>query len=90
VQKRWLIEDQLEKENELRAQALELQKETARVQNEYLKTKTEMMKSGKGLMNITIDGSNLEADLRSMTNTLLAYVQMTANQEGLESLLGLT
>jgi TP901 family phage tail tape measure protein len=89
VQKRWMIEDQLERENELRAQALELQKETARVQNEYLRVKTEMMKSGKGLMNITIDGINLEADLRSMTNTLLAYVQMQANQEGLESLLGL-
>jgi hypothetical protein len=87
IQKKWLITEQLEKENALRQAAFELQKETSRIQNEYLKAKTERFKSGKGLFDVTIDGINLEADLRSMTNTILKYIQMTADQEGLESLI---
>lgn len=84
---RWAIEEQLEKENELRERALKIQEELARAQKEYMEAKAEMLERGDALITVQADG--LEPHLRSIWMEIVRLVQIEATAEGAEFLLGI-
>ncbi len=79
--------DQLEKENEYRERALELQEELTRKQMEYLEAKTDALESGEAL--ITIDSSGLEPALEMIMWEIIRKVQVRANESAADFLLGI-
>lgn len=81
-----LIQDQLEKENELRREAFTLQKQLTEAQIEHLRAQTEAMLKGEAL--IKIDGANLQPHLEAFMWEILRTIQTRVNRDGLAMLLG--
>lgn len=85
-QKLSLIEDQLEKENSFRSDALELQKDLTAATIENLRAKSQAMQSGNAL--IQIDGAGLQPHLEAFMWEILKTIQVRVNADGLEMLVG--
>lgn len=81
-----LIQDQLDKENELRREAFTLQKQLTEAQVEHLRAQTEAMLKGEAL--IKIDGANLQPHLEAFMWEILRTIQTRVNRDGLAMLLG--
>jgi hypothetical protein len=77
-----LLEAESRRRDELLASQLELQA----AETEYLKRKTEALKSGKGL--ITIQASGVYPELELVLKRIVELAQVQGNAEGLEYLLG--
>ncbi|MFW6344809.1 MAG: hypothetical protein ACOC0M_00535, partial [Halomonas sp.] len=77
----------VENEERRRDEAMETQKKLAEAQIEQLRARTEALRSGEGLINISSDG--LEPALETIMWQIIEKVQLRANAEGAEFLLGL-
>ena len=83
---RRLIEEQLQKENDRRDQAFKLQKELTEAEINLIKEKTRRLAKGDAL--IKIDGDGLQPQLEAFMWEVLNAIQVRANAEGSEFLLG--
>lgn len=81
-----VIEDQINKENELRREQFTLQKELTQAQIAQMKAQTQAMLKGDGI--IKIDGAGLKPHLEAFMWEILRAVQVRVNQDGLKMLLG--
>lgn len=81
------LEAEIRKESERRDEALALQKELTREQIKQMRAKTEALRNGDGL--ITIDSNGLEPALEMIMWQIIEKVQLRANAEGAEFLLGI-
>lgn len=83
---RRLIEEQIEKENELRREAFELQKRLTEAQIDQMRAQTDALIRGDGL--IKIDGAGLKPHLEAFMWEILRAIQVKVNRDGLNMLLG--
>ena len=83
---KWDIEDQIDKESKMREDAHESQMELNESQKAYMNAKTDAIESGEGLINITADG--LEPEIEAFMWKILEKIQIRANEESSEFLLG--
>lgn len=83
---RRLIEEQIDKENEHRDRAFELQKEMTEAQIAQMKAQTDALLKGDGL--IKIDGAGLKPHLEAFMWEILSEIQVKVNKDGLKMLLG--
>lgn len=81
------IEDQIEKENERRQEALDLQKKLAEAEIDRIKAQTESLNRGDSL--IQIDGKGLQPELEAFMWKILGAIRTRANAEFSDYLLGL-
>lgn len=81
-----IIESQLEKENQLRREAFELQKELTQAQIRSVNAQTAQIEKGDAL--IKIDGAGLQPHLEGFMWEILRTVQVRANRDGRAMLLG--
>lgn len=82
------ITRQIEEENRRRDEAFQLQKDLTSAQIEQIREKTRALSRGDAL--IKIDGAGLEPHLEAFMFEILNAVQVRANAEGQEFLLGLS
>lgn len=82
-----LIEDQLERENKLREQAAEQQKELTNATIEEIQARTDALRDGGGIIKIEADG--LEPELEAFMFKILERVQLRAVEQNAAFLLGL-
>ncbi|WP_319525684.1 phage tail tape measure protein [uncultured Desulfosarcina sp.] len=85
MSEKWFLQDVLKEQMALEREAVETQKELTHAQAEYLKARTERMKSGEAL--ITVDGAGLQPHLEMIMWELFAAIQIRAKEEGLDQLL---
>ena len=83
---KWFMKDILEEQLKMEQQALDMQKELNEAQIAYMNAKTEAMESGEGL--IKIDSTGLEPALELVMWQILEKVQVRANEESADFLLG--
>lgn len=83
---KWKIEDQIDKENELRKKTFELQEKLTESQIEYNNAKTERMKDGESM--VTVQAEGITPALEMVFHEILKMCQLSANAEGLDLLLG--
>ena len=76
----------IEEENQRRDQLLALETELTKAQVDYLKARTDAIEGGNGL--IQIQGDNLEPELQLVLERIIQLTQITANNQGLEFLIG--
>jgi hypothetical protein len=81
------IWEQIEKENEARYKAIELQEQLVTAQIEYMRARTEAMTKNDAM--VTIDGAGLQPHLEAFMWEVLAAIQVKVNEEGLEMLVGI-
>jgi len=81
------ILEQLEKENEYRAEALRLQSDLTEAQIAYFESRNRAIQKGQPLINIT--AGNLEPALELIFINILELCQIRAAEEGIETLIGL-
>jgi tape measure domain-containing protein len=86
LEKLELIEAQLERENEYRDRALELQEDLTQATIENLRAKTYAMTSGQAL--VKIDGAGLQPHLEAFMWEILKTIQVRVNNDGLDMLVG--
>lgn len=86
LQKRWFIEDAIERELDLREKAIEKQNEMLDAQIEYMEAQTQRLKDGNAL--IEIDGSGLQPHLEAFMWEILRAIQVRVNADGLDLLVG--
>ena len=84
---KWDIESQIRKESKMREEAHDAQMRLNKSQKEYMDAKTDAMESGEGLINITADG--LEPEIEAFMFKILEKIQIRANEESAEFLLGM-
>lgn len=84
---KWYMQDILEDQMDMEQQALDIQKELTAAQIEYMNAKTESMENGDG--QIKIDGTGLSPALELVMWEILELVQVKANGENADFLLGL-
>lgn len=82
-----IITDQIEKENLRRDEALKMQKELTSAQVDLLRTRADAISKGNAL--IKVEGAGLQPHLEAIWFEILKAVQVRANQEGENFLLGL-
>lgn len=87
TQARWQIQEQLERENELRSRQVQLQEEMIQAIIREKDTRRETLKRGDAM--ITIDTTGLEPDLERVLFAIIQRAQIQANEEGVEALLGI-
>jgi len=87
LSKRFLIEDQIKRENELRDRAFEKQDRLANQQIKLNQLRIESIRNGRGEITVTADG--LEPELEAFMIQILKRVQVYATQQEREFLLGL-
>lgn len=80
------IEEQIDKENERRDQAFELQRELTDATIENMRARTDALNRGDGL--IQIDGAGLQPHLEAFMWEILRAIQVRVNQDGLDLLVG--
>ncbi len=80
------LERYIEREMNIQKDLVEVQKHLTEAQTEFIRAKTEKLVSGEPL--ITIDGTNLEPELEAFMLRILQNIQIWANTEGQEFLLG--
>lgn len=81
------IEQQIDQENALRKQEFQLQKELIESEIELNELKAEKLKAGESL--ITIQGDGLQPHLEAFMWEILSAIQVRANEEASEFLLGI-
>lgn len=81
------IQDQIDKENELRQQSFELQKELTEAEIARIKKQTEALDRGDAT--IQIDGTGLEPELEAFMWAILKKIRVRANAEFQDYLLGM-
>ncbi len=81
------IANQIDLENKRRQEALNMQKELTKAQIENIRAKTQSVKKGDSL--IKIEASNLAPALELIFVEILKEVQVRANEEGLNLLVGI-
>jgi len=84
---KFLIEDQIALENKRRAELLQLEKDLTAAQIDYLKSRTSSAEQGEAAINISMEG--IYPELEIIMWEIVRRVQMQANTEGMEFLLGL-
>lgn len=84
---RWLARDAIEQQLEIQEQAANQQGQLIEAQVEQMRARTQALQSGDGLIKISSDG--LEPALEMIMWQVLEKIQMRANAEGAEFLLGL-
>ena len=84
---RWAIEDQIAKENELRQQSFELQKQLAEAEISRIEAQVRQMDRGDAA--IQIDGTGLEPELEAFMWAILKKIRVRANAEFQDYLLGM-
>lgn len=83
---KWNIEDQIKEESEMRKDAHKSQMKLNKAQKDYMEARTDAIESGDGLINITADG--LEPEIEAFLWKILEKIQIRANAESSEFLLG--
>lgn len=83
---KWNIEDQIGKESKMREEAHEEMMKLNEAQREYMDAKTAALESGEALITITTDG--LEPALEMIMWQIIEKVQIRANEDSAEFLLG--
>ena len=81
-----VFRDQIEAENRLRERSFDLQRDLTQAQIENLQARSESLRRGDAL--ITIQGDGLEPELKSFMFAVLRAIQVEANAEFSEFLLG--
>lgn len=81
------LKRQIETENQLRQEQFDLQKRLTEAQIEGMRARTDALRSGDGLIKIESDG--LEPALEMIMWQVIEKVQLRANAEGAEFLLGI-
>lgn len=81
------IETEIRKESQRRDEALKIQKDLTQAQIDALKARTRAMDRGDAL--IKVDGAGLQPHLESFMHEILRAIQVKANADGQEFLLGL-
>ncbi|WGI23626.1 phage tail tape measure protein [Halomonas alkaliantarctica] len=84
---RWLARDAIEQQLQIQEQAANQQGQLIEAQVEQMRARTQALQSGDGLIKISSDG--LEPALEMIMWQVLEKIQMRANAEGAEFLLGL-
>ncbi len=82
----WKVEEQIDKENKRRDDALKLQKNLTEAQIAQIKAQTAAMVNGDGM--IKIDGAGLQPHLEAFMWEILQTIQVRVNSDGLKLLLG--
>lgn len=83
---KWAIEEQIEKENELRKQSFDLQKQLAEAEIARIEAQIRAMERGDAA--IQIDGTGLEPELEAFMWRILEKIRVRANAEFQDYLLG--
>jgi hypothetical protein len=83
---KWEILDQIERENELRQQSFELQRELAEAEIARIEAQVRQMERGDAA--IQIDGTGLEPELEAFMWAILKKIRVRANAEFQDYLLG--
>jgi hypothetical protein len=83
---KWAIEEQIEKENALREQSFELQKQLAEAEIARIEAQVRAMDRGDAA--IQIDGTGLEPELEAFMWKILKNIRVRANAEFQDYLLG--
>jgi hypothetical protein len=81
------IWEQIEKENEARYKAIELQEQLVTQQIDYMRARTDALTKNDAM--VTIDGKGLQPHLEAFMWEILAAIQIKVNEEGLEMLVGI-
>lgn len=81
------LKKQIESENQLREEQFDLQKRLTEAQIEQMRAQTDALRNGDGLIKIESDG--LEPALEMIMWQIIEKVQLRANAEGAEFLLGI-
>lgn len=81
------LEREIARESERRDDALKLQAELTRAQIDQMRARTQALQQGEGL--IQIDSTGLEPALETIMWQIIEKVQLRANAEGAEFLLGI-
>lgn len=84
---RWLARDAIEQQLQIQEQAANQQGQLIEAQVDQMRARTQALQSGDGLIKISSDG--LEPALEMIMWQVLEKIQMRANAEGAEFLLGL-
>jgi hypothetical protein len=84
---KWKIEDQIAKENELRQQSFDLQKQLAEAEISRIEAQVRQMERGDAA--IQIDGTGLEPELEAFMWAILKKIRVHANAEFQDYLLGM-
>jgi uncharacterized protein YkvS len=84
---KWAIEEQIEKENELRKQSFDLQKQLAEAEIARIEAQIRAMERGDAA--IQIDGTGLEPELEAFMWAILKKIRVRANAEFQDYLLGM-
>jgi len=82
----WAIEDQIRIENILRQETFDLQVKLTEAQIDYMAAKTDAIESGE--MNITVAGEGLQPHMEAFMWEILSMIQVRANAEAAEFLIG--
>jgi len=83
---KYKLEEWINKQVELQEEAMQITKELAQAEIDYMNAKTEALKRGDAM--ITIDGAGLQPHLEAFMWEVLAAIQVKANEEGMDMLLG--
>lgn len=81
-----LVQDQIEKENMRRQEALNLQKQLTEAQIEQIRAQTRAVEKGDSI--IKVDGAGLQPHLEAFMWEILRTIQVRVNADGLKMLLG--
>lgn len=84
---KWDIERQIDKESKMREDAHEAMMKLNDSQREYMEARTEALEAGEALIQITADG--LEPEIAAFMYKILGKIQIRANEENAEFLLGI-
>lgn len=87
-QEKWAAQDILKDEAELREKSFKLQKQLIDAQVQYMNARTEAMENGESEINISCDG--LEPILEMLLWEVVEKVQVKANENAAEFLVGIT
>lgn len=82
---KWFLQDVLQDQMELQAQALETQKSLIDAQVKYLNARTEKLNSGTSM--ITVTGDGLKPHLKAIMIDLFEAIKVDATEEGLTQLM---
>ena len=84
---KFLIEDQIALENKRRSELLQLEKDLTAAQIDYLKSRTAAADQGEAAISISMEG--IYPELEMIMWEIVRRIQIQANTEGMEFLLGL-
>lgn len=85
ISAKWKVEDQIRAESERRDAVLDQQKALNQAEIDYLKAKTDRVKSDDAIIKVSGDG--LQPHLEAIMWDLLAAIQVRASNEGLNSVI---